>query len=223
MASADDQSADEPPPLENCSEYMHSLLHSQTRLTAEKTRGKNPTEARIRDTTSLVNISQQVSPTLKVVPSTEDPTTPSTTPVSYTPFKKGFLTSKPSSKVKGHSATVPFLKAAKPAEKVPEFLRLDLKDDPEAQLRKEMQELLKPTQELVSEVLSNKEIQAGLEDPEIMTAVQDIASNPSAMHKYKHHPKIVKFYNSMGKLMGDRIEKQEEAKNKRETSKRSKC
>ncbi|BBN09419.1 hypothetical protein MPTK1_4g19590 [Marchantia polymorpha subsp. ruderalis] len=138
MASADDQS-DEPPPLENCSEYMHSLLHSQTRLTAEKTRGKNPTEARIRDTTSLVNISQQVSPTLKVVPSTEDPTTPSTTPVSYTPFKKGFLTSKPSSKVKGHSATVPFLKAAKPAEKVPEFLRLDLKDDPEAQLRKEMQ------------------------------------------------------------------------------------
>lgn len=55
--------------------------------------------------------------------------------------------------------------------------------------------------------MANKEVATGLDDPEIMAAVAEIAKDPSAMRKYANNKKIVAFYSEMGKLMGSRLEK----------------
>ena len=70
-------------------------------------------------------------------------------------------------------------------------------------------EMLKPTQELVKDVMETTDIKYGLEDPEIMAAVSEIAGNPDAVLKYKHNKKITTFYEHLGKLMKDRIDKQD--------------
>lgn len=70
--------------------------------------------------------------------------------------------------------------------------------------------MLAPTQELVKDVMETTDMKDGLEDPEIMAAVSDIAGNPDAMLKYKHNKKVPAFYNQLGKLMKDRMEKQDE-------------
>ena len=70
---------------------------------------------------------------------------------------------------------------------------------------------MKPTQELVKDVMETTDIKNGLEDPEIMAAVAEIAGNPDAMHKYKNDKKVVEFYNKLGKLMRSRIRKQDKA------------
>lgn len=69
--------------------------------------------------------------------------------------------------------------------------------------------MLKPTEELVKEVMHNAEIKEGIEDAEIMAAVQDIAMNPSAFKKYKDNKKVVAFYSHMGKLMESKIKQQD--------------
>lgn len=71
--------------------------------------------------------------------------------------------------------------------------------------------MMKPTQELVKDVMETTDIKNGLEDPEIMAAVAEIAGNPDAMHKYKNDKKVVEFYNQLGKLMRSRIRKQDKA------------
>lgn len=68
-------------------------------------------------------------------------------------------------------------------------------------------DVLKPTPDLLKDVVANKEVATGLEDPEIMAAVAEIAKDPSAMKKYANNRKIIRFYSEMGKLMGDRLEK----------------
>jgi len=73
--------------------------------------------------------------------------------------------------------------------------------------------MLQPTQELVKDVMETTNIRNGLEDPEIMAAVSEIANNPDAMHKYKHNKKVTAFYNHLGKLMKDRIDKEEKIGN----------
>lgn len=74
--------------------------------------------------------------------------------------------------------------------------------------------MLKPTQELVKDVMENTDVKNGLEDPDIMAAVSDIAGNPGAIDKYKNNKKVLEFYNQLGKLMGDRIKKQDEGAQK---------
>lgn len=73
--------------------------------------------------------------------------------------------------------------------------------------------MLQPTQELVKDVMETTDIKNGLEDPEIMAAVSEIAENPDAMHKYKHNKKISAFYNHLGILMKDRMDKQDKMAN----------
>jgi hypothetical protein len=68
-------------------------------------------------------------------------------------------------------------------------------------------DVLKPTPDLLKDVVANKEVATGLEDPEIMAAVAEIAKDPSAMKKHANNRKIIKFYSEMGKLMGNRLEK----------------
>lgn len=63
-------------------------------------------------------------------------------------------------------------------------------------------DLLKPTQEIMGDIMEKDEIKASLEDPEILSAVQDIASNPEHINKYRHNPKVAAFYNRMGHLLG---------------------
>jgi hypothetical protein len=72
------------------------------------------------------------------------------------------------------------------------------------------EDLLQPTQELVKDIFENDDVKNGLEDPDIMAAVSDIAANPSAIDKYKHNKKVVTFYNQLGKFMGQQIKKQDE-------------
>ncbi len=72
------------------------------------------------------------------------------------------------------------------------------------------EDLLQPTQELVKDIFENDDVKNGLEDPDIMAAVSDIAANPSAIDKYKNNKKVVTFYNQLGKFMGQQIKKQDE-------------
>jgi hypothetical protein len=72
------------------------------------------------------------------------------------------------------------------------------------------EDLLQPTQELVKDIFENDDVKNGLEDPDIMAAVSDIAANPSAIYKYKNNKKVVTFYNQLGKFMGQQIKKQDE-------------
>ncbi len=72
------------------------------------------------------------------------------------------------------------------------------------------EDLLQPTQELVKDIFDNGDVKNGLEDPDIMAAVSDIAANPSAIDKYKNNKKVVTFYNQLGKFMGQQIKKQDE-------------
>ena len=73
--------------------------------------------------------------------------------------------------------------------------------------------MLVPTQELVKDVMETTDIKNSLEDPEIMAAVSEIAGNPDALLKYKHNKKITDFYNHLGKLMKDGMDKQDKMAN----------
>lgn len=50
---------------------------------------------------------------------------------------------------------------------------------------------LKPTPESIEEVMHSPQLIAGFDDPEVMAAVNDIAANPQAMHKYKSNAKVL--------------------------------
>jgi quinol monooxygenase YgiN len=69
--------------------------------------------------------------------------------------------------------------------------------------------MLEPTKEVVKDVMDNKIIKEGLEDPEVLFAVQEIAANPDAIQKHRHNPKVAAFYSHLGKLMGSKLGLQE--------------
>lgn len=73
--------------------------------------------------------------------------------------------------------------------------------------------MLEPTKELVKDVMDNKTIKHGLEDPEVMLAVQEIARNPDSIQKHKNNSKVASFYSQLGKLMSDKIRTQEANRN----------
>ncbi len=49
---------------------------------------------------------------------------------------------------------------------------------------------LKPTPKSMESVMGSPELMAGFDDPEVMAAVNDIAANPQAIHKYKSSAKV---------------------------------
>ena len=49
---------------------------------------------------------------------------------------------------------------------------------------------MQPTHEKMAAVMRDHTLMSGFDDPEVMTAVQDIAAHPGAMQKYTHNPKV---------------------------------
>ncbi|KAJ7514505.1 hypothetical protein O6H91_23G047300 [Diphasiastrum complanatum] len=195
---------DEPPPLEDMSHIVNQL-HQQTFtagfLTLNQTdsfilssgnfqRPRNTAPKRTEDKLSLADscFGNLLDLKKKDLPK-----------VALKPFKRGFLNKKTEAeesdcKARAPKKSIPFLKPTTPSEE------------------KNIPGLLKPTKDLVNTVLENKDIKSGLEDSEIMVAVEAIANNPDAIHKYKHNKKVVGFYSKLGMLMEQKIREQGDLK-----------
>jgi hypothetical protein len=55
------------------------------------------------------------------------------------------------------------------------------------------------------QVLSNPEVVQLFEDKEVMAAVNEIATDPQAMHKYLENEKVQRLYRFMARHVGDRL------------------
>lgn len=177
---------------------------------------------RTEDKTTLVAI-EASNPVLITtnIPKAEPP--PPSKPLK--PFKRGFLNAPLNQAKLKEKKTVkeeiPLIRPTKPKGQhsdIPEFLRVQ--DSDRIALQKEIRDMLEPTQELVKDVMETTDIKNGLEDPEIMAAVSEIAGNPDAMLKYKHNKKVTAFYNQLGILLKDRMNEQDKVaatKEKRNT------
>ncbi|KAH7429803.1 hypothetical protein KP509_09G066800 [Ceratopteris richardii] len=184
--------SDEPPELEDMSHYVASMWQNK------KPPAATATIKRTADSTTLNEVRVEELPV----------------DVSKM-FKKGFLDSSYQKNKKDcKQQELPFLKAGKQKHNpkikdIPDILKVKLEDSPRDKARKELMSLLEPTKEIVQDVLDNDIIKAGLADPEVMGAVQDIAGDADSIQKYRSNPKVVSFYSHLGKLMGDKIQLQE--------------
>ena len=77
----------------------------------------------------------------------------------------------------------------------------------EIKRRRELVEKLKPDKQTVDEVMGDKDLLAGFDDPEVMRAVDDVAKNPRNIAKYADNPKVLAFYSKMAGMVGNRLEK----------------
>ena len=77
---------------------------------------------------------------------------------------------------------------------------------------------MKPTPDMMQNVMQNADLMKGFDNPEVMQAVNDIAKNPENVKKYKNNPQVMAFYQSMAKTMASRFEQlaaeEEDAKGK---------
>ncbi|CAM6090779.1 unnamed protein product [Calypogeia fissa] len=194
---------DEPPPLEDCSGFLKKL-HSHHNLPDSALNVASTTITKKEDKTSLVDIGDTSSVASIISNQASQISKPAFKPK---PLRRGFFSQLNDQPSPPKKKEVPFITAKRTGSKIPDFLHVKAEDHPHEKLKQDMKDLLKPTEELVNEVMNNSEVKAGLEDPEVMLAVQDIASNPDHIDKYRHHPKVVAFYSRMGKLMSDQIEK----------------
>jgi len=51
-------------------------------------------------------------------------------------------------------------------------------------------EELMPTKDTIKQIAGNQSLLAGFDDPEVMSAVQDVAQNPANIQKYKNNKKV---------------------------------
>lgn len=54
----------------------------------------------------------------------------------------------------------------------------------------------------LSEILSNPEVLASMQNPEVMVAFQDVAQNPSNMSKYQSNPKVMNLISKLSAKFG---------------------
>ena len=47
-----------------------------------------------------------------------------------------------------------------------------------------------PTKDTIKQIAGNQSLLAGFDDPEVMSAVQDVAQNPANIQKYKNNKKV---------------------------------
>eukprot|EP01018_Ginkgo_biloba_P016307 Gb_15403 [translate_table: standard] len=192
-------SEEEPPPLEDMSELFRHL-RPEEKLPSVVT-DSQPLKRTV-DKKSLVDESLLPLPCGKAAKQPK-----------IKPLRRGFLNGhfcrEKSSLLKRKEEDIPLIKpkSANPKDdNIPEFLRVE---NPREKFRQEITRLMKPTEELVKDVLNNEVIKNGLEDPEVMFAVQQIASDPDSINKYKNNSKVTHFYSQLGKLMGDKIKEQD--------------
>lgn len=129
-------------------------------------------------------------------------------------LQRGFL-SKPKNgskraPKKGNSVSeIPTI-TARTSEKnsnIPSFLKVPGADE-YAKVKNDLVSQLKPTPDTLAAVQKDPLLASAFSDPDVMAAVSDIASNPSKFQTYKNNPKIVKFYEAFGKLLGEKLQNQ---------------
>ncbi|CAG9465840.1 unnamed protein product [Pedinophyceae sp. YPF-701] len=138
-------------------------------------------------------------------------------------FKRGFFDAPKKTKAASQKGEdMPFVKAQRgamgssgagglggKAEKaIPDFMRVEQEPVPGLEeVKQKVTEAMKPTKDMMGQVMSDAKLMAGFDDPEVMAAVQDVASNPGAISKYKDNKKVLEFYQAMAGLVGDRLTK----------------
>ena len=140
-------------------------------------------------------------------------------------IKKGFFDAKPKAKSRKPKQEevieeIPVLHAKKTsgnAKHIPEFFHLDPSEEEKKlnEMKDGLLSALKPTEDMMSDVMQKPELLNGFDDPEVMAAVGEIAKDPSAMKKYANNPKVRKFYEAMGMFVGNQLEKKGEEETKK--------
>ncbi|KAG2499293.1 hypothetical protein HYH03_002871 [Edaphochlamys debaryana] len=204
MADFDDDDA--PPPLSSLSEQVEALK-LRSRGGGESTSGQGlPDEAALRVANVVIK---------------KESEKPAPKPVV---LKKGFFDAPPPKrKPKPAGSTdkpkpaddIPLIKprqqppAAGSGPAIPDFLRVEPSEEQQRYeaMKQQLLDTLKPTPDMVQKVGSQPQLMAGFEDPAVMAAVNDIAANPQNFKKYKNNPKVLAFYQAMGAVMGEKLEK----------------
>ncbi|MCO5576041.1 hypothetical protein L7F22_029848 [Adiantum nelumboides] len=188
---------DEPPELEDMSDYVANMCQ-------RKNIPATVTSKRTTDSTTLNQVCPEARPA-----------------DMFNTLKKGFIDSSYEKKrgQKGKKHEMLFLKGGKQAhhskvKDIPDILKVKPEDSPRDRARKELISMLEPTKEIVQDVMENEIIKSGLEDPDVMAAVQEIAGDADSIQKYRSNPKVVSFYSQLGKLMGDKIQQQGKIRSK---------
>lgn len=75
---------------------------------------------------------------------------------------------------------------------IPDFLRVEPDEQEKrfAAYKADLVKKLQPTPDTMAKIAQDPTLLAGFDDPEVMTAVNDIAANPQNMKKYKDKPKV---------------------------------
>ena len=206
-AAADDSdSDDEPPPLETAAAQLEALnLRRQVGERVDAARigsGKDKDKAG-----SAVSTSGGVSASSG---STATPTDVSPKPKPAAGMKKGFFDAPPRAArhAKPKAPEMVYLKGSKTKTCIPDFMRVELEgSEATEKMKKQLLESLKPDKETIDGVMGNSSLMAGFDDPEVMAAVEDVAKDPRNMAKYANNAKVVKFYQNMAGMVGDRLAK----------------
>ena len=211
-AAHDSDSDDEPPPLESAAAQLDALhLRRQVaeRVEAARTDSGSTTGTCTGNAASTSASGSSASPGSPAAPKPNFPAGG---------MKKGFFDAprpkKVASKTKGKEEIV-FLKGKKTnvagGADIPDFMRVEVEgSEAAAKMKKELLESLKPDKETVDTVLGNKNLMAGFDDPEVMAAVEDVARDPKNMAKYANNPKVIRFYQNMAGMVGDKLMKKED-------------
>eukprot|EP00798_Chlamydomonas_sp_ICE-L_P014080 gene14080-20030_t len=87
---------------------------------------------------------------------------------------------------------------------IPDFMRLppDEQEKKYAEMKSKLQDALKPTPDMINQIGQNPDLLSAFDDPEVMAAVNDVAKTPANLKKYANNPKVTKFYEKMGMMMG---------------------
>lgn len=202
-----DDDDDAPPPLSSLSEQVEALRLRASGVDLASTSGQQAESLRIASAVFTTDKSTGKPPAATAPPA----------------LKRGFFDAKPSTakpkpKPKPQEEAVeeiPMIRAKQaggPATgpAIPDFLRVQPDDDEKkyAAMKKELLDKLKPTPDVVNQIAGNADLLHSFDDPEVMAAVNDVAKNPANWAKYKNNPKVLKFYQAMGQMMGDKLEKE---------------
>ncbi|KAF6250590.1 hypothetical protein COO60DRAFT_795717 [Scenedesmus sp. NREL 46B-D3] len=131
------------------------------------------------------------------------------------PLKRGFLDSKPSRQAGTRSKPggTPLIRA-KPLEQqqagraIPDMFKLEPSEEQRCygMVKSQLLDALAPTPDTISAVGSDPVLTAGFDDPEVMSAVAEVARDPSAIKKYANNAKVQRFYMAFGKLMDGKLQ-----------------
>lgn len=130
-------------------------------------------------------------------------------------MKRGFFDAPPPKrkpKPKAKEEEIPMLRAKPKApnapKDIPEGFRVQLEDEEKARkMKEELKSALKPDQATLGQVMQDPTLMAGFDDPEVMAAVDEIAKDPSKMAKHANNPKVMRFYQAMAGMVGQKLTK----------------